>query len=667
MDTETGSSTRPARLDLGVAGGISLISWLAYLATLTPSLSFVSPDGNELATIPAILGLAHPPGYPLYTWLGKLFTLIPVGDVAYRVNLMSATLGALAIGGLYLIIIQLLPAGLAGRRVAAALAALIFAFGPTVWSQAVIAEVYAPNLAFFALTLLCLLHWERTRRDRHFFVFALVFGLSLGMHLSDLGFAPAFAVFILLTDWRVLRRPKWCLAGLAGFGLGAAQYLWILLQTHRVDPQLLLGNIPDGLTGLYAYTLGAFSQLKFAFPASALPERLVVYLYLLRQELGRLAIFVGVGGLVSLLLRRPRHYFLLVGMYVVHVWFFIQYKIFDLEVFFLPAHFIWAVFVAFGAAEVLTAARKLAVRWMPAGRTSAVVHGALATLVLISAFTPLLRNWGQADHSDDVAINDFYANVWEMLPQSAGLLTRSGVFGYDAFYWRLAYGTRPDVYLPVTPGAKAAPADLQEQSVYSTVGLEALQRAASRTLRPAGLMIRDSWMTSLLVGARTASSASTTWAAGDRLTLYCLDSDAPSLVVDRASPSITIEQPLGDVTLVGADVSPQTVESGGRIHLVLYWRVAGAQAPTVSVGVDSIPLERHEIGFGNLVRYEAEIGPVAGRVVMENYWLVIPSTLAEGEHSLTIGIRDAKETVELTRMTVTDEQGRYERWLNATG
>jgi 4-amino-4-deoxy-L-arabinose transferase-like glycosyltransferase len=133
-----------------------------------------------------------------------------VGDVAYRVNLMSATLGALAIGGLYLIIIQLLPVDHTGRRVAAALAALVFAFGPAVWSQAVIAEVYAPNLAFIALTLVCLLHWERARRDRDFFVFALVFALVLGMYLSDLGFAPAFAVFILFTDWRALRRPRLC-------------------------------------------------------------------------------------------------------------------------------------------------------------------------------------------------------------------------------------------------------------------------------------------------------------------------------------------------------------------------------------------------------------------------------------------------------------------------
>jgi hypothetical protein len=668
MDTDTGPTAGPGRVDLALAGGLSLLSWLVYLATLTPSLSFVSPDGNELATIPAVLGLAHPPGYPLYTWLGKLFSLLPVGDIAHRMNLMSATLGALAIGGLYLIIVQLPPLRLSGRRVAAMLSALLVAFGPTVWSQAVIAEVYAPNLAFVALTLLCLLRWTQTRRDRDFFLFALAFGLSLGMHLSDLGFAPAFAVFILLTDWRVLRRPKWWLAGLAGFGLGAAQFLWIPLQMHRVDPQLLLGRIPEGLPGLYAYTLGSFSQLKFAFPLAALPERLVVYVYLLRQELGWLAILIGVGGLISLLVRRPRHYFLLVGMYLVHVWFFIQYKVFDLEVFFLPAHFLWAVFVAFGAVEILTALRQLLRRVMPGSRVPTILHGVVAGGVLVSAFVPMLSHWHEADRSADVAANDFYANVWELLPEGSALLTRNGVFGYDAFYWRLVYDTRPDVLLPVTPAQRTAPSNLGATAIiYSTVNRQALQRAAPRTLRETGSRVRDAWMVPVLVGAEAESASSTKWGSAGRLTLYRLGTDAPSLVVDHPSPSIVIGRALGSVTLVGADIAPAAVESGGRVHLVLYWRVDGRPTPTVLIGVDGNALEQHEIGFGNLARYEAEVGPVSGQVVVEDYWLIIPSTTTAGEHALTVGMVGVQETVGIRRLTVTDEQGTFERWLHAAG
>jgi hypothetical protein len=52
---------------------------------------------------------------------------------------------------------------------------------------------------------------------------------------------------------------------------------------------------------------------------------------------------------------------------------------------------------------------------------------------------------------------------------------------------------------------------------------------------------------------------------------------------------------------------------------------------------------------------------MAGRIVVEDYWLVIPSTVTEGEHLLTIGVGDLQETVELARLMVTDEQGRCER------
>jgi len=95
--------------DALIAFIIFALCLVVYNATLTPSLSHKSPDGNELATVCYILGLAHSTGYPLYTWLGKLFTLVPIGDVAHRVNLMSGVLGA---GGVVLLyaILRLLTA-----------------------------------------------------------------------------------------------------------------------------------------------------------------------------------------------------------------------------------------------------------------------------------------------------------------------------------------------------------------------------------------------------------------------------------------------------------------------------------------------------------------------------------------------------------------------------
>ena len=82
-----------SRLDRILALVVSAAALAVYALTLTPSLSYLSPDGSELATVPYVLGLAHSPGYPLYTWLGFLFShLVPLGDVAFRINLMSAVI-----------------------------------------------------------------------------------------------------------------------------------------------------------------------------------------------------------------------------------------------------------------------------------------------------------------------------------------------------------------------------------------------------------------------------------------------------------------------------------------------------------------------------------------------------------------------------------------------
>ena len=53
------------------------------------------------------LGVAHPPGYPLYTILAKLFTLIPVSTVAYRIHLLNCLFGSMSVVIVYLLSVRL--------------------------------------------------------------------------------------------------------------------------------------------------------------------------------------------------------------------------------------------------------------------------------------------------------------------------------------------------------------------------------------------------------------------------------------------------------------------------------------------------------------------------------------------------------------------------------
>src|SRR3972149_938905 len=48
---------------------------------------------------------------------------------------------------------------------------------------------------------------------------------------------------------------------------------------------------------------------------------------------------------------------------------------------------------------------------------------------------------------------------------------------------------------------------------------------------------------------------------------------------------------LGALTLLGADLGSSAVESGGRMHIVLYWRGAEAGRLTVTTSLGDIVLE----------------------------------------------------------------------------
>ena len=632
-----------ARTDAVLAIIIFVLCLAVYNATLTPSLSYKSPDGNELATVCYTLGLAHSTGYPLYTWLGKLFTLLPIGDAAHRVNLMSAVLGAAGVALLYLILRDLTGGrSLPASRLASAFGALLFGFSLTFWSQAGIAEVYAPNLFMVAITLLLLLRWARAcragvpRDHLWLWAFALAYGLSLGTHMSNLGFAPAFALFIFLVDRRLALRPWIWLTAASFFFLGVLQFLWLPYKAGTLNDTLMLRNAPTTLKGIYDYTLGAFPNFKFAFPLQAIPERIVLYLYLLAQNFSLAGIVAGVAGMGALLWRAPRRFFLLMGIYLVQVWFFVQYRAFDLDVFFIPAHFIFAIFIATGVYALL---RGLA----PLGRAAAgwkrtlgaVASVGLALVLLLGLAREVRANWTTNDRSEDTAINDFYENVFDLLPQDSALLGRGGVFGYDMFYFRLVYGYRPDVAMPMIDGPHPAPGELAGRALYTT------QPAAGRGgggpwAPPSSLLPGGSWYVPVLLGQSDASDGLP--GQGRSLVLYAASPRPPELVVDWVDPDNLVDRELGGLALVGYDVDTGMAVPGGRLHLRLYWRADEVPRSLVVTRLGGMPLEAHELGLGNLTRYVQQVRPLQGGVIVEDYWIVVPSTLAPGNHPLQVGL-----------------------------
>src|SRR5437588_12955792 len=118
----------PDKADWAQAGLLALILFALY--ALTAPRTVALEDDGLFVLASYYLGVAHPPGYPLHTLLGKLFTQIPVGSVAYRVHLLSGFFGGLTCALLWLCARLLME-----RRAPAYLAALGLGVSPVFWSQ----------------------------------------------------------------------------------------------------------------------------------------------------------------------------------------------------------------------------------------------------------------------------------------------------------------------------------------------------------------------------------------------------------------------------------------------------------------------------------------------------------------------------------------------------
>src|SRR5512142_2063066 len=123
-------------------------------------------DSGEYQYMAYILGVPHSTGYPLYILLGKLFTFLPFGDVAYRINFFSVFFAALTAPVVYTTARRL-----TSRRMSALVATLFFAVTPSMWGGAIQAKSYALHLFLGAFTVLFALLWrqEGNRPDLYWF------------------------------------------------------------------------------------------------------------------------------------------------------------------------------------------------------------------------------------------------------------------------------------------------------------------------------------------------------------------------------------------------------------------------------------------------------------------------------------------------------------------
>jgi hypothetical protein len=620
-------------LDVLLALAVGLGALVLYIATLAPTVLFA--DGAEFQFVPYTLGIAHPTGYPLYLLLGWVWShVLPIGDVAYRMNLFSALWAALAVGMTYLVALRFIRFAAPGIdpltvRLSAVAAALTFAVGETFWSQAVIAEVYSFN-AFFVASVLLLTFWLADclvdRKAQEYpppvpsgisplafrsLVLATVFGLSLTHHVTMLLLLPGILVYL----WLVRRssQPR-------------------RRSTHNAFTTGRAAAPETRPIGLFAprSLLRQVGHVLALMVALAVP--LLLYLYLPISLVGLVLALVGLGRLIA---GRRWPLLALTGLgYGVGVAFNLAYFIGDIQVLFIPSYLFVSLWLGLGVASVAQGVARGLVRWKGSPLTysefgqqgyrrlteglSRLIVRTVALLALALPIALLVSNFGAVDQSDNIEAQSVWHSILtKPIPEGSVLVSNDRDEMMPLWYYQYVDGRRPDLLgifpLIVTEPTYANLGGLIDQALLS-------QRSVYLIKPMPGLEVKAQ-----------------------------LESDPEMLPMIRVSGPALERPPLhprevelaGVMRLVGYDQSSSSARPGESLTITLYWQPQSeidfdysSYVHLVTEAGRGITQSDHQLG--------GEYYPTSlwrpGEVLRDSHVLTIPQDVAPGVYRLVSGM-----------------------------
>ena len=456
--------------NLRVSAAVALAAGILalYLSTLPPTLTWgwdnKGSDGGEFLAAAETLGVPHPPGYPTYTLLLKGFdTVVPLGDFAFRGNLLSAILASASVIAVYWVTLRLCrtmapeaPEWFA--VVAAALGSAALATSPLFWSQALITEVYALN-AFFAGCLLLIAAdvalSPRVESGRFkLALFGLLLGVGLGNHLTLLAVAvPLLGWVWSAAGWRKVASP-WTVAP---FVLGISIYAYLPISASQ-GPPINWGNA-DTVGGIvWMLTARPYQEYVFGVATNSIPDRLVEWTDLAFSQFNPLGLFFGLVATAPLL-RLARGFFLssLASILMISVY-ATMYNSVDFEVLMIPAFLLFSVWLGFGFFWIMaTWIRDFRGEWNLFARwrfqvsvaDQAVVLGLLGFLLLPAVSVAL--NYGPQNLRGDRTARDHARALIGAVPDGSVVLSTRERNVFSLWYTRYVEQPERDVAIIAVP------------------------------------------------------------------------------------------------------------------------------------------------------------------------------------------------------------------------
>jgi len=353
---------------------IALLALGLYWVTLAPTVLWSDCAHLQLQAVRGTLQ-ASAGSHPLWAGIAHLFSRIPVGDIAGRVNLVSAIFGALTVGLLRLIMHEVgLP------RKPSLVATLAFGVSHTFWTHSVTAEAYSLTLSLMATLVWLALRWYHTGRVCYLAWVGLMAGLGLAAHLMVVLYAPA----LIWLAWR----GRAHLDGRALLSFAVALVVGLVpLAGLMARDALMMGFDGNELMRWVLFTFEGydFGPRFFDFSLHLLPSDVLHWAVFLGLQFVGLAGILGIIGAVVVwkVARRDLAVFLVL-LYVGVMIFAFAYRVGERYAYYVPAYLPFAVWIGFGFARVrdppwAVAPAFRAERWLWAGVVILVILVPLAT------------------------------------------------------------------------------------------------------------------------------------------------------------------------------------------------------------------------------------------------------------------------------------------------
>ena len=455
-------STVLGRLDFCAILSFTLPLFI-YLLTLAPSVTFF--DSGEFITAAYSLGTAHSPGYPLFVNYAKPFSYLPLGSIAFRVNIATAVSAALACYAVYLLVRHLLKdealpgpdrfSRHAGRLVALC-AALTFAGTARLWLQSNHDKPY-PLLAFIcAIVFYLMLLWRESfdndeERPSYVYLGAFLCGLGSGAHQIMVLMIPTYAFLLISKQWRVIFRVRELILavafGILGFSIhlhlivralqkpllnwgdskNLTQFLWNLFRKGYPTEKPVRGlellwaqvnafNVP------YEFTLAGMVLLVVGLVACFGKRRDIVLSYLI----GVLVFLLVIAGYFNTPLE----------------------MIFLTEEFFTPLYLLSAVFIGLGLFRIV---QELAERFPRQAAWNRPLGWGICALLLALPVAVCALHYQENDQHENYIAFDYAANTLRSLPQGAVMYTWGDSGAFPLWYLQGVERMREDLDLLHTP------------------------------------------------------------------------------------------------------------------------------------------------------------------------------------------------------------------------